>query len=1269
MRNLLVALLCMSANMAMNAQSTLSAYTKAGDETVNIEAKPGGYTDHKRIRPDMDAIVSILGCIEKEVKMAALKNKTTFGSNTANNGGFWFNIDGYVCDWGSDAMYYVEPVTEGDFSELILGQYPDHMKIGDESTFCLFFLGNSKYYQLTVNLKIVEEESTEITYESVAQRSILVRQLPASEYVWSEGIDIPTQFIKESLGTSDWTVYGQALLDVQGNEPKGNAKYVNNYTISETPGFWLNKDGRNSGWGDNAYFGITAGGATKGKFQLMQYPGRCKAGDIYKTKLYYVDEKTGKMVTFNFTYLIVDQIVDFEVVGTETITLPVCISDSTTPIDLSLAAAALSKSVDELLVGSFLCGMTDGGFFDSGCTSEDGLSFNAEGYSDASNPYLSLNITKEGDKTVVTTWTEKEVAKDFSLNTQCCYQVGTKQYVFNLNFVSAGTSQTGIENLAPKAIEVYASVDGSEHPVSAVNDNLRTATSYWSTFHGDEYAGQYEYVELQWDRNNSYTQIVAYWVATGENLTLPTDAYVAWWDGHEWQKGATLSTVNANGISTTDVELTSNRLRIYVKAAKGCGLRELRILGREGDQCIPAILTDYATIAWNEGSGQTLSPTLTLPEGEEETPIWNWTLPDGTTATTPSVTVTQPGTYIVSYQRQCGAVTELTYDVYDPSVSYTWPVYSPTLNYDFRWEYPKLSPPTKGMLPENVGMVGHKTGEWWACGWGNQRTKNKYITDLAIENLLKKMDEDFAYFRDEFGWPPDKRARNGYYSTVYIYGSGIEGNNDYKALGGWQSATNYNGQSWPMVYISYYPVACFDPSFTYDSYRSASVNDAVAQQNACVHEGIHATFADLDGCKQSAWFHEGGNTWLQGEAELAKSGKEPSSMGWLSAGNMVAPFMPIECYSGWLLDDTFGGPSAEGVNMYGESGQICTWRKLLGGVQYGELFPHFLSEIMGRGAIPWIWRYCKGRVLEGIADSLGDRQTRHLILEYRARQAMIDVGQWSKACQKLIDDNWGGKLEQEWSPYYKKVEPWVVTPYANMYRCNEADSAGWWRPEWRTTPGWSGANQIPLHVKGDEGNTISLHFKPLGKNMVCMLCYRTKQGHVYYSRPVEGEGDVVMTLKEKPANNVVIAVVCNTDYKYLGEETRKQHFDYRLRMGDNIYQPAKAQLKWYNYKQNVTDREFITGIKDIAGEVFEAKFTITPERTVVQRGERLPLHIAAASQLQVPVRLVSLSGQQIYQQSFMRDGDFEIPVNLTPGMYILQGINGKETSSVKIIVK
>lgn len=822
-------------------------------------------------------------------------------------------------------------------------------------------------------------------------------------------------------------------------------------------------------------------------------------------------------------------------------------------------------------------------------------------------------------------------------------------------------------NLAIKASEVSASVSSSTHPVGMVHDGVLSGTRYWSTWQGEENYGQYDYVQFEWNTNCTIVQSMAYWVVSGDSILLPTEAYMSWWDGHDWVRARDLEAPDSRNVSVTNDTIVTNRARLYLRGEKACGLYEIRLFGYMGDACEAAVLSDDATaIAFVEGQSVTLAPRLTLPDGVDEEPMWNWTLPDGTTATTPTVEATMLGEYTVSYQRECGNISRLTYTLFDPSVSYSWPTYSPTLFYDYRSEYPSLEPPTK-FLPENNNQVGYKADGWWAIAWGPKTSM--YVTETAKKNILEKMNTDFAYFRDVMGWPPDKRARNGYYSTVYVYGSGLYSDNaDSTALGGWQGATWYDGSTWPMVHISYYPIACFDPAFTYDKYHNSNVTDQTFQQDACVHEGIHAIFADLEGCKQSAWYQEAGNTWLQAEAEVMRSGVNPTSMGYLSAGNMIAPFMPIECYSGWLLDGSFGGPSAEGVNLYDSNrDQICTWRNLLGGVQYGELFPHFVSEILGKGSIPWIWRYCKTRVLEGMADSLGEKQMRHLILEYRSRQAMIDVGVWSTACRKLLDDNWLLDIKQEWAPYSNAVEVWKATPYVNMYACDEVDSTGWYRPEYRTTPGWSGANQIPLHVNGTAGNIISLHFKPLGNKMVCQLAYRTTRGRVYYSRPVEGEGDVVMQLKEVPANNVVIAIVCNTDYIYKGEETRKQHFDYRLKMGQNVYQPAKAQLQWYNYRKTLYDNTF-SAIDSVPAEDRGTEFAIVPSKTVVRAGEMLPLSIRAASSLYVPVRMYSAAGTLVHAQNFMRDGNFEIPSRLPSGLYILQADNGSDKASVKIMV-
>jgi hypothetical protein len=320
----------------------------------------------------------------------------------------------------------------------------------------------------------------------------------------------------------------------------------------------------------------------------------------------------------------------------------------------------------------------------------------------------------------------------------------------------------------------------------------------------------------------------------------------------------------------------------------------------------------------------------------------------------------------------------------------------------------------------------------------------------------------------------------------------------------------------------------------------------------------------MPGCKQACWFQEGGNTWLQGTADSMRSSNY-NSMGYLSAGQMIAPFMPIECYSGWLQDDSFGGPCAEGVNMSSNNVQICTWRNLLGGNQYGEAFPHFMGEIVSQGSVAWIWRYCTNRVLEGLATApggLGDYQTRRLIKEYRARQVMCDFGKWSNAYKALLNNNWGATIDQEWSPFWIDCPAWTARCYVVT-----TNNAGTLTPERRTLPGWSGANQIPLTAASATGN-VTVHFTPLGTNMSCQLVYRAVDNSVIYSKPVSsGTCSLTPPAGKSIKNNTVIAVICNTDYIYKGESSRTNKYDYRLKITgagtSGVLSTANIATKWY----------------------------------------------------------------------------------------------------------
>ncbi|MBC7391169.1 MAG: T9SS type A sorting domain-containing protein [Opitutaceae bacterium] len=473
---------------------------------------------------------------------------------------------------------------------------------------------------------------------------------------------------------------------------------------------------------------------------------------------------------------------------------------------------------------------------------------------------------------------------------------------------------------------------------------------------------------------------------------------------------------------------------------------------------------------------------------------------------------------------------------------FKWPTYSPNVRYNFKEQNPNFVEPTKN-LNDCIQVVGEVNDRWFTFRWGPN--KRSTITELAIKNLLIRMNDDFAYFRDVMGWPSDKRARNGYRSTIYLYGSGLtcSDNADSNALGGWQSNIRYQNQNWPMVLASYVPIQSFDPQY----------NDEF-QKGAMVHEGIHAVLADMPGVKQSAWFQEGGNVWLQQTADARRSGNY-RSMGNLNATDLMAPFMPIECYSGWLLNNTFGGPSAEGVNQYDAAGkQLCHWRRTLGGHQYSSMFPTVLAQIVGDGAIGWIWVNCPGRVLEGLAGGIGETQMRRVITEYRSKMAIMDLGEWTTASINLLNSNFGANIGAEYQPSTSQPPLWKVTPYVMTTRNGNILT-----PDTLTLPGWSGSNQIPLTVTG---NTVTVNFQPIGENMTCQLAYRTTTGKAIYSEYVS-KGNCFLKLDAAPASGVVIAIITNTNYIYRGEATRKAKYNYKLGLVTGVTGAASINTKWY----------------------------------------------------------------------------------------------------------
>ena len=637
-----------------------------------------------------------------------------------------------------------------------------------------------------------------------------------------------------------------------------------------------------------------------------------------------------------------------------------------------------------------------------------------------------------------------------------------------------------------------------------------------------------------------------------------------------------------------------------------------------------------------------------------------------------------------------------TYLVYvdiqeNPGKNLSWEGMIPTFSYNFKDEYGEIPAPTKilGEVGETDRFgkpVNRVSGEWWTTCWGSDLNSECGTDEATVyeaaRNMIEKYDKDFAYIRDVMGWPPDIRARKGYKSTVYIFGSGLKCDNTSNTeKGGYQSAVYYydpitkEGRNWPCVWASYYPFSRFRTD------ADKIFSDGDYQREAMIHEGIHALFADMEGVKNSAWFHEAGNTWLQ-SAMTAKRTGQYGTPGFLDGCPFMAPFMPIECYSGWLQDGSFGGPSAEGVNMYDNGKQVCTWRNWLGGNQYGNSFPIVLSQMCGDGSIPWIWRYCKNRVLEGIGDFIGDEAMRTLIVQYRARQAVFDLGPWSKGYRTAADSYFGSTIGPEWEPYYINCDPWKVTCYQRM---RQNDDQGWLAPDVLTNPGWSGANIIPIHIKDYYGQQkVTVTFRPEDTEERAILCFKTKDGKAYYSQIVRC-GDMTLNIPSgvRPANNVIFCVVCNTDYVYTGDAQRMHHWDYRIHLGENCLGVAGQHKKWYMNEQTINDDpyenmeeyiDFPNAIESVFADNSEVEGKALADRIklmsgMVMSGKDISVAYTNLDPTEVQVRIAGLQGLIESNGHLSSDGHYRLPQNLRHGLYLLVFNYRGEQVTYKVIVK
>lgn len=433
-----------------NSGGNIDEMTCVGTSVIRIEQEVYSSYETSSFSLNVDSIANLLGCTASDMTYQAIDNKGALStSSTANNGGYWMTQGGIICSWGDNAYMFVEPASSNDYSKLNVGQMPGNTAVGEEGTAKLYLTFENKYYEIDFTLAIVEGKYVEQNFESVATRNYTIQQLLDTDYAWSEQTaTIPYAQIYELIGTSDPVLYA---LNIDSVAAKSGAVYTKDYSCTPHPGFWLNKESRRSAWGDaNLLWGISGGYVSDSEnyvINCIQLPGATATGDVYTGQFFLVNEETGKMITINLTYQIVETLVELEVVGDEYINLPVSIDDIEIEYDLTKVATALGlESVNALLFdGYYLKGLKADGTYTSGVDAVGGgVTLGTNG---AADEYGSIGIYFSEDGTKICTYSNEDITAPFKAEGEIAFQVDNKIYKIHVTLYDTESYATGIESI------------------------------------------------------------------------------------------------------------------------------------------------------------------------------------------------------------------------------------------------------------------------------------------------------------------------------------------------------------------------------------------------------------------------------------------------------------------------------------------------------------------------------------------------------------------------------------------------------------------------------------------------------------------------------------------------------------------------------------------------------------------------------------------------------------------------------------------------------
>ena len=456
-------------NVKEREKVDFSQMEKAGEEEFVLELPEPGDTTSKSFDIDLATIAEALGVTEAELVIQPMQSEGVLTNNsTANNGGFWFNIDGYVTSYGNNSAMYVEPTSNGNWSKVNVGQYTmTAIDYGKSCTSNIYVLGSDKYYVLKFTLKIKEQQIIQGEVEQkdwqLAGTLMYDVQLIHSEgYSQNETTQIDMERMIEILGGDQ--IDSKSLFTwKEAVEEFLPESLTNAYSCTPYPGFWMSSDGKTaSTWSASCAYGMTVNVAS-GEVSWYDHTGSSNtAGKSYEGKFYIANKVTGNVCELVFNIQYVDTRKVIEVVGTENV--EIVLSEENFNGDYYTAANDFAKVYDALNFGAEFYptgvwyGQNErGGFTVIPSFEGEDAGFDANGVfiAEGVDAVAAFAVGYDAEEGAFVANVFDEITDATKYSTKVAYEYDGKRYVFNIKIGSAAALAISNVNSEVKNSDVY----------------------------------------------------------------------------------------------------------------------------------------------------------------------------------------------------------------------------------------------------------------------------------------------------------------------------------------------------------------------------------------------------------------------------------------------------------------------------------------------------------------------------------------------------------------------------------------------------------------------------------------------------------------------------------------------------------------------------------------------------------------------------------------------------------------------------------------------